>query len=91
MNRYLQWAGGGYFRFIPYCFFKQGIDKIINECGLFTFYIHSWEIDWKQPKVKDLKFLYRLRHYANLKNTYKKLGKLANEYRFIAIRDFINT
>jgi hypothetical protein len=38
-------------------------------------YFHPWEFDPEQPKVKDIRFSYRFRHYVGLKNNYSKLEK----------------
>ena len=41
--------------------------------GCFVFYLHPWEIDPEQPKVKGIKLSYKLRHYSGLKKTECKL------------------
>lgn len=81
----LPWAGGFYFRFIPYWIFKMGVNKILKDKGIYTFYIHPWEFDPKQPKVKNISFQYKFRHYTNLSKTEVKFVKLLKDYRFLAI------
>lgn len=85
----LPWAGGFYFRFIPYSIFKRGIDKILKKKGIYIFYIHPWEFDPKQPRVKNINLQYKFRHYANLKNTESKFIRLLNDYKFLPIRTVI--
>ena len=83
------WSGGFYFRFIPYPIFKSGIDKIIKDKGIYIFYIHPWEFDPKQPRVKNINLQYRFRHYTNLKKTESKFLELLNDYKFLPIRTLI--
>lgn len=85
----LPWSGGFYFRFIPYQIFKVGINKILKDKGIYIFYIHPWEFDPKQPKVKNINFQYKFRHYTNLKRTELKFIQLLKDYRFSPIRTVI--
>lgn len=74
IGRYVfPWGGGGYFRLIPFPVFKRGIDAILKKNNYYLFYLHPWEIDPEQPHVEDASFLYKIRHYANLKTTSDKL------------------
>ena len=82
----LPWSGGFYFRFIPYQIFKRGIDKILNDKGIYIFYIHPWEFDPKQPRVKKIDYQYKFRHYTNLKKTESKFVHLLTDYKFFPIR-----
>lgn len=57
-------------------------------------YFHPWEFDPNQPKIKDIKFSYRFRHYAGLNSNYEKLDKLINylmkkEIQFKRLGDLI--
>ncbi len=84
----IPWAGGGYFRFIPYPIFKLGIEKILKEQD-FIFYLHPWELDTNQPKHFDIRMGYRIRHYTNLKRTEDKLEKLIRDFDWKPIGDMI--
>ena len=78
-------AGGGYFRLLPYFVTKTGLNQIIKkEKRPFIFYLHPWEIDTKQPKLK-AKWLSRFRHYTNLGKTESRLKKLMNDYEFSTV------
>jgi len=72
----LPWGGGGYFRLIPFLFYKAGVLSILKKERAFVFYMHPWEIDPNQPTVHGISPTYRFRHYINLKKTYTKLAKL---------------
>lgn len=85
----LPWSGGFYFRFIPYRIFKGGIDKILKDKGIYIFYIHPWEFDPNQPRVKNINLQYKFRHYTNLEKTESKFKKLLSDYRFSAIKTMI--
>ncbi len=69
----LPWAGGGYFRLIPFPVFKRGVNYILERDGVYVFYIHPWEIDYKQPRVDNLPAFFKFRHYINLQKTLTKL------------------
>lgn len=83
----IPWGGGGYFRFIPYPIYKIGIKKIIKKQKIFTFYLHPWEIDPLQPKVKNIRLDYKIRHYNGINSTECKLNKLIKDFSFIPIRE----
>jgi polysaccharide deacetylase family protein (PEP-CTERM system associated) len=91
-NKYfIPWSGGGYFRIIPFPVFCWGVNVILEKVGIYTMYLHSWEIDNEQPRLKNLRLQHRLRHYINLKNTrdnlYSFLNKFSN-YNFITCKEF---
>ncbi len=75
-------SGGGYFRILPYAVVRWGLKRINREEGPFVFYIHPWEIDPDQPRVKGLPWRSRFRHYTNLKKTEARFVKLLSEFSF---------
>ena len=77
----LPWGGGGYFRLVPLIFFSWGVHSILKREPAYLFYMHPWEIDHRQPAVKNVPKFYRFRHYFNLKKTEQKLIKFLNHYR----------
>ena len=83
----IPWAGGGYFRLIPYRLFRSGIGRIVRQTGLYSFYIHPWEFDPDQPRVENIKSQYRLRHYTNLGKTEPRFKRLVKDFRFVPYRD----
>jgi polysaccharide deacetylase family protein (PEP-CTERM system associated) len=91
MNLKLPWSGGFYFRFIPYSIFKVGVKNILKERGSYLFYIHPWEFDPEQPKIKNIKLQYKFRHYSNLKKTEKKFEKLLSDFTYCPIKELIPT
>lgn len=89
MNISVPWGGGAYFRLMPYKIFRIGIKRVLNQKGVYTFYFHPWEIDYKQPRVKNIKLNYKIRHYRGLKNAYHKLEKLFKEFSFTSIKSYL--
>jgi polysaccharide deacetylase family protein (PEP-CTERM system associated) len=90
VGRYsLPWAGGGYFRLIPYPVFRAGIRRILGSRRPYIFYIHPWELDPQQPRVPGLKRSERLRHYLNLEKTEARWSSLLADFEWVTIRDLI--
>ncbi|HEC92409.1 MAG TPA: DUF3473 domain-containing protein [Candidatus Atribacteria bacterium] len=86
MGASIPWGGGAYFRLLPYPLFRTGIKKILNN-RIYVFYFHPWEIDPAQPRIKRLRWDYRLRHYWGLDNTLNKLERLLQDFSFVTIRE----
>jgi polysaccharide deacetylase family protein (PEP-CTERM system associated) len=75
-------CGGGYLRLLPLKFITSAIRKINGkEKQPVVIYIHPWEIDVDQPRLKG-RFSSNLRHYLNLKSTMPKITALLKEFRF---------
>jgi hypothetical protein len=53
-----------------------------------VFYIHPWEIDPEQPRVR-LSWLRRFRHYHNLEKTEARLERLLGDFRFTTLRNLL--
>jgi len=90
----IPWGGGGYFRLLPFRIFHLGISYILKRGGAYLFYMHPWEIDPEQPRVKTAPISYKFRHYVNLSSTYEKLKKLLMHFshcRFITCTEYLRT
>jgi polysaccharide deacetylase family protein (PEP-CTERM system associated) len=80
-------AGGGYFRILPYRLTDHWLANVNRkENRPFVFYIHPWEVDPEQPRLKS-PWKSRLRHYRNLHTTQAKLDRLLQSFRFAAFDD----
>ena len=82
----LPWAGGFYFRLMPYYIFKLGLRYINNIRGPSVLYLHNWEFDPNQPKIPG-KLSVKFFHYVGLSTTRKKLEKLSKNFKLMPIRD----
>ena len=76
----LPWGGGGYFRLAPYRFFRRGVQSILENHGAYAFYLHPWEIDPDQPRVREASTNFKFRHYTNLNKTRAKLKCLIESF-----------
>ena len=74
-------TGGGYFRLFPYAWTRRLIRRLNARGRPAVFYIHPWELDPDQPRMK-LPPLKRFRHYVNLKRTAPRLKRLLSDFRF---------
>lgn len=77
-------AGGGYFRLFPYAYFRHAFRRLNRDQQAFTFYMHPWEIDPGQPRVR-VPWFYRFRHYVNLHKTEGRLRRLLRDFQFSSI------
>ena len=80
-------AGGGYFRIFPYWYFKSQFSKSVKDSPG-VFYLHPWEIDPEQPKVKASK-LSTFRHYYHLNKTEVRLKDMLNSFEFTTMKDVL--
>jgi polysaccharide deacetylase family protein (PEP-CTERM system associated) len=82
-------SGGGYFRLLPYPVTRWGLKQINEQRRLpFTFYLHPWEFDPGQPRVK-VGAVSRFRHYNNLHLTEPRVKRLLQDFRFSTMRDVL--
>jgi polysaccharide deacetylase family protein (PEP-CTERM system associated) len=82
-------AGGAYFRFLPYWYTRWGI-RFLNEreSRRVCVYLHPWEIDPQQPKMKGT-LTARLRHYIGLRRTPAKFRKLISDFEFCPLGSLV--
>lgn len=75
-------AGGGYFRLYPYRFTRFALAHINRSEGRpFVFYLHPWEIDPEQPRIRTGP-LSAFRHYTNLSRCEERLCRLLLDFQF---------
>lgn len=80
-------AGGFYLRLFPCSFLKYSIEKINEKKQPAICYLHPWEIDPQQPKIKSYKWW----HYYNLDKTENKFKKVLNNFTFVSIKEYIKS
>jgi polysaccharide deacetylase family protein (PEP-CTERM system associated) len=84
-------SGGGYFRLLPYAMTRSGLRQINERHNRpFTFYLHPWEVDPGQPRLKVSAFS-RFRHYNNLHKCEGRLRRLLGEFSFSTMRDVLES
>ena len=69
-------SGGGYFRLYPAAFFRRLVLRSIARRGSYLMYLHSWEFDAGQPRVRGAGPTRAARHYVNLKRTLPRMRQL---------------
>jgi polysaccharide deacetylase family protein (PEP-CTERM system associated) len=90
---HLPFGGGGYFRLMPGPLFRLGIKHILGKEGAYLFYMHPWEIDPDQPRVREASTNFKFRHYNNLAKTYSRLKDLIenfNSCNFITCNQYLD-
>jgi polysaccharide deacetylase family protein (PEP-CTERM system associated) len=84
-------SGGGYFRILPYWLTRKGLRQINESAGRpFTFYLHPWEVDPGQPRVKVSAFS-TFRHYTNLHKCEARLRQVLTDFSFSTMRDVLTS
>jgi polysaccharide deacetylase family protein (PEP-CTERM system associated) len=63
-------SGGGYFRLLPYCLTSRLLRHVNYQFKQpFVFYVHPWELDPEQPRMRLSTWAMRFCHYVNLATT----------------------
>jgi polysaccharide deacetylase family protein (PEP-CTERM system associated) len=78
-------GGGAYFRLFPYTFTRYGMRKINDAGHAAVFYLHPWELDPEQPRIR-LPRRIALTHYHNLAGTRQRLRRLLAEFHFTTMQ-----
>ncbi|MDZ4817768.1 MAG: DUF3473 domain-containing protein [Planctomycetota bacterium] len=83
-------SGGGYFRLYPWFVSRALLARINAKSSRpFMFYVHPWEVDHRQPRIRAGSFVANCRHYVNLHSTYRKLEYLLQHFRFGRVSDVL--
>jgi len=81
-------GGGGYFRLYPYGLTRAlGRHLLRNECHGLVFYVHPWEFDSEQPRVKVPRRFAGFTHYHRLDSTAEKTRQLLTDFAFVPMRE----
>jgi len=79
--------GGGFFRLFPLSWTSKSLRRYEARNQPAMLYLHPWEIDPDQPRVRGLKWTNRLRHYARLGSTAPKLRRLLETHAWSTMAD----
>jgi polysaccharide deacetylase family protein (PEP-CTERM system associated) len=83
-------AGGAYLRLLPYGYTRWGINFLnASERLPVCVYIHPWELDPGQPRMKG-SLSARMRHYFGLRGLTKKLQHLLSDFEFQPLRYYVS-
>jgi polysaccharide deacetylase family protein (PEP-CTERM system associated) len=86
-------SGGGYFRLYPAPIFRGFVRRALARRGHYEMYLHSWEFDPEQPRVRTLGAIATFRHYFNLSRTLPRVRALVRMVSdlgapFLTVGDF---
>lgn len=87
------WGGGGYFRILPSALFAWGVKRILSARGAYVFYMHPWEFDPWQPRVREVPWHLGFRHYVNLEKTGEKLSRFVQalaQHDYVSCSDYLS-
>jgi polysaccharide deacetylase family protein (PEP-CTERM system associated) len=88
-GRRFPFGGGGYFRLFPYAYTKYCLRKVNSGGRPTVFYLHPWEVDPGQPRIKNLSLSKKIRHYRNLDQTEKRFARLLGDFEFTTMREVL--
>jgi len=88
-NQNIPFSGGGYLRLLPYGFVKQSIKAINSHGHPAIIYLHPWEFDPEQPRIKT-NYISEFRHYVNIEKTEQKLKALLTDFNFKPVKELLN-
>jgi polysaccharide deacetylase family protein (PEP-CTERM system associated) len=89
-GRNLPLGGGAYLRVLPYQYMAWGMRRVNrDEEQPAVVYIHPWEVDPGQPRLRTAGRRGFSSHYLNLNRTEAKLRRLLRDFRFAPIREVI--
>lgn len=84
-------GGGGYFRLFPYWLTYKGLNYLNSKAKRnFIFYLHPWEIDPEQPRIKSNR-LSEFRHYLNLDKVENRLNHLIKDFEFSTVHSMLKS
>ena len=79
-------SGGFYSRFFPAGWTVAGQERVRRSGGEPMFYIHPWELDTGQPRIKVGRFL-TFRHYVRLERTREMITAVLRRGRWRTLRE----
>jgi polysaccharide deacetylase family protein (PEP-CTERM system associated) len=82
----LPWAGGGYFRLIPYRLYRWGVAREL-ESRPFMFYFHPWELDAEEVPPPNLPRAMKFRAYVGRHRMRGHLRRLLLDFGSARIDD----
>ena len=75
-------GGGAYLRLAPYGYTRWGLRRLESQGHRAIMYIHPWELDPGQPRLRARGKRGFSTHYYRLRSTEKKLRRLLADFRF---------
>ena len=91
-KKFLPISGGGYFRLVPYWLYRRALSRFNDlERRPGIFYIHPWEIDIGQPRIRQAGSLAKFRHYLNIRRVPDRMLHLLHDFNWGRIDEVFAT
>jgi polysaccharide deacetylase family protein (PEP-CTERM system associated) len=84
-GRTLPLGGGAYLRLLPYAYTRWGLRRVETEGRAAIMYVHPWELDPDQPRLRARGKRGLSTHYYRLATTERKLRRLLADFRFAPV------
>jgi polysaccharide deacetylase family protein (PEP-CTERM system associated) len=84
-------CGGGYLRHSPLWYTAMMIRKLNKINRVAMVYVHPWEMDREQPRMKGLTLFQKYRQYGAVSTIIRKLDRLMNEFDFSSARHYVES
>jgi polysaccharide deacetylase family protein (PEP-CTERM system associated) len=81
--------GGAYFRILPYAVTRHCIARLNRAGQPVMFYLHPWEFDPGQPRIRMPRRRAQLTHYFRLGVTRRRFARLLSDFRFSTASDVL--
>lgn len=82
LGKRIPFGGGGYFRLYPLLITKLFLSKLNKQGQAAMFYIHPYEVGPVIPRISELSFYRKFRHYYHCKNGDRRVRKLLKAFKF---------
>src|SRR5947207_1380028 len=82
-------AGGGWLSVFPYRYTRWAMRRVNREGHPAVAFVHPWELDPEQPRMRTAGRRGFSTHYVGLRGTYGKLRRLFRDFRFAPLRDVL--
>ena len=89
LGRNVPASGGGWLRFLPPAVVHHAIRRVNAEGAPAILYLHPWEVDPDQPRVRTAGAAARFRHYLNLDRTLGRLDGLLRAFPWAPVSDVL--
>ena len=82
LGKRIPFGGGGYFRLYPLWLTKLFLSKLNQQDQPAMFYIHPYELGPIIPKILELSYYRKFRHYYNCKSGSRRLKEILQAFKF---------
>lgn len=91
LGKRIPFCGGGYFRLYPLSITKYFIRNTNREGRSCMLYIHPYEVGAEIPRISEISYYRKFRHYYNVKNGFRRLKNVLVSFQFTTAIDILNS